>query len=340
MQNLSYLKPAACELNDPSNCVLIPRYDHCLSIVNPSSDPYVTAGIPGNTVTPHTHISLSRKQAQVLDFLVKNISRQINYNSIGRALGLTKSAARDAVSALVTKNYISDLATIRDGVFQGFSYKVDGIKCQHFIDAGGVTNPKYSISNYTVTPPPHTVCPGSDQPHTHSSRVDIQITTNNVDLSEPELLYWVEQGLTEKQIKTWLTQFQMHPEDLSQSLRFARFDFVENQKKQDSKGVLIESPIGYFFGVLKNAGRYARPANYRSIIELRAEELKDQQQRDEVARNKIWDTEIETKLKKLLGDPESALYLELLDSVDDFAKNNQFALEIKMRELLKEKYPM
>ena len=315
-----------------------PPCNHGLTPVIPLYDSSQTPIIPAQTpVIPPTHTGLSSKQAHALHVLIINVTRTTNYTSIGAAVGITKSAARSAVNQLVKKKYISVPVTVRDGVFQGFSYWTDNAKCQQFLEAGGALNEKYPALN---TPPTHTVCPPFDPTHTHSSsfKLDSKLTTKTVNLDDPELLWWTDQGLTNTQTISWLDQFRMKPEELALSLRFARFDAAVNGIKPNGKP--IENPQNWFYTILKRAGAYPRPKNYKSVHEIRADELADQLRLDEIALAKIWEAEIEIKFRELMDDKESPLFLELLCCVNDFAKENQDALEISMKELLKEKYPM
>ena len=324
------------------NQILIPPFDHGLTLVTQSCDPGVTAIThPHTPVSPPTHTSLSKKQALVFAILEKNVSRQTSYNMIGAALGLSKSASRDAVMGLVSKKYISNIITVRDGVFQGFTYRIDSGKCQQFYEAGGVENKKYLDSNHTVTPSSHTVIPYSVPPHTSSSSVcslEKKLTTKTIDLREPELLWWAEKGLTNRQVNSWLDEFQMNLEELSQSLRAARFDILINEIKVG--GMPINEPINYFYKRVKMAGIYSRPPNYKSVFELRADEFKDQLRRDKIAKEEIWNAEIDAKLKTIMDDQKSSLYQELLGSIGEFGKDDPFIFEVSMRELIKERYPM
>jgi len=321
------------------NCIVIPQCDHGLTLVTPSFDSGVTKSTPAQTTDiPPTHTGLSRKQAQVLGVLIKNLTRITNYASISAAVSISKSAARSAVNQLTKKKYISLPTTVRDGVFQGFSYWIDNEKCRHFMEAGGALNEKYFTPLNILTPPPHTVCSHSDPHHalSSSSSLEQKLTAKTVDLTDPELQWWADQGLASKQIISWLDQFRMKTEELAQSLRFARFDAVVNEIKPNGKP--IENPQNWFYTILRRAGAYQRPKNYKSIYEIRANELEEQQRRDETARLKIWEAEIEDKFSELMNDQENPLFQELLDSVNDFAKDNPFAREIEMKELFKKKF--
>lgn len=337
MQNSSIKQPEVCGIINPASSTLIPLRDHGLSIVTASCSPRVTGITPDNTpVIPSTHTCLSIKQALVFEYLERVVSRQTNYNTIAAVFGLSKSAVRSAVSGLVTKKYIKDLVTVRNGVFQGFVYKVDGDKCQRFMAEGGTTNPIYIATNYTIIPPTHTECTVSDPMHTYSSLSSFEfplekdLTTKTIDLSDPEMLWWVNQGLTNKLVKSWQEEFKTNLESLVQSLRSARFDVVVNEIKP--RGMPIENPLNWIYKILQKSGSYPRPKNYKSIIELRADELEDQLRRDSIAKAKIVESEFEVKFRKLMNDKESTLYIELLGTITDFARENPLALEIDMRE--------
>ncbi|HEY3307473.1 MAG TPA: hypothetical protein VGJ93_03370, partial [Desulfuromonadaceae bacterium] len=213
MQNQLPIITHSC---DASQTPVIPPFDPGVTPVTPPQ----THLIPTQTgVIPPSQTALSRKQALVFHYLVQNISRQTSYGAIGTACGISKPAARAAVSRLAAKQYISGIGTVHGGDFQGFVYRI--------------------INIYPLTPPPQTVCPLSDSSHTHSSSYNLEskLTTKTVDLNEPELLWWSDLGLTDKQILSWLDQFKMYPEYLAQALRFARFDIVENKIKPNGEPI-------------------------------------------------------------------------------------------------------
>ncbi len=339
MQNLSYQDQAESERFDSASHSVAPQCDYSMSEVTSLCNPGVTSIIPTHTATsPPTHTSLSIKQAQVLDVLVRNLNRRTSYNSVGAAVGISKPAAISAIKQLVNKKYISDLITVRDGVFQGFTYWTDSLKCQQFMKEGGASNERFHVITNTLTPLPHTVCSPSDPYHAFSSSSSLEQKLTTVDLTDPELQWWADQGLTRKQIISWLDQFRMKTEELAQSLRFARYDAVLNEIKPNGKP--IENPQNWFYTILRRAGAYQRPKNYKSIYEIRANELEEQQRHDEAAKAKIWKAEIDSKFSEIMNHRESPLFQELFGCVGEFEKDNPFAFEIKMKELLKERYPI
>lgn len=275
--------------------------------VTPPCDPLIPRG--------HT---LSRKQALVLYELIHNPSRMTSYSMIGAALGLSKPAVRDAVEKLCCKGYISRPETVRDGVFQGFRYWLDAALCQQFIDSGGVSNEKFHGPSHThVTPPTHTVRPPSFPLHTtFSSSSEQKLTTHAVNLDDPELRWWKEQGLRPRQIESWLEEFKMTADELTISLRYARFDVLVNEIKVG--GAPINNVLNWFYRILSKAGMYARPANYKSIYEMREEALRAQLQQDEEVRRRIRELECEARFRQIMSDPESEDYQSLLSQVSDF----------------------
>lgn len=292
--------------------------------VTPPCDPLIPRG--------HT---LSRKQALVLNELIHNPSRMTSYSMIGSALGLSKPAVRDAVEKLCCKGYISRPETVRDGVFQGFRYWLDVELCRQFVDSGGVSNEKFHGPSHTcVIPPTHTVRPPSFPPHTtFSSSSEQKLTTHAVNLEDPELRWWKEQGLRPRQIESWLEEFKMTVDELTISLRYARFDVLVNEIKVG--GAPINNVLNWFYRILSKAGMYARPANYKSLYEMRAEALRAQLQQDEEVRRQIRELECEARFRQIMSDPESEDYQSLLSQVSDFTVNlnSKTVLERELKDI-------
>lgn len=112
MQNLDY----ESEHTDVTTRGALPSHP-CLTPVTALYDCMQTTITPTQTPdTSPTHIGLSTKQAQVLDVLIKNTGKTINYTAIGTAVKVSRTAARSACDQLVKKGYMSKPITVRDGV--------------------------------------------------------------------------------------------------------------------------------------------------------------------------------------------------------------------------------
>jgi hypothetical protein len=325
-----------------ANCTLIPQSEHGLPVLNNNCDTGATAITPTHTsVRPPPHTGgLSSKQAQVFDLLIGIENRKTNYFTIGSALGLSKSSARDAVSQLSNKMYISKPTTIRDGIFQGFMYWVDPMKCQEFIAAGGFANEKYRIPTHTLTLSPHTVCSPSYLPDPSSSISSFmtgnELTAKSIDLGDPEMLYWIDQGLTAKQVKAWVEELKIAPATLLLSLQAARFDVVMNGKKSNAEP--IKNPLNWIYKILKTSGIYQTPENYKSVLEIRADALEAQRQRDNIAKESIRNCEINAKFEEFMCDKQSALYGEFAACVTDFSRGYPSAFKREMKEQFQNRY--
>jgi hypothetical protein len=168
-----------------------------------------------------------------------------------------------------------------------------------------------------------------------SSRVfeEKELTTSKTGLlNDPELRFWSGEGVTEKQVANWMAEFELSEEEIVLSLRYARFDILERGDVQNS--------ANWFYKLLTRNGFYPRPANYKSLVEIKAEALKQQQERDREARAELEANSLEVEFVKFLADPDAPLYQELLEQVSGFAKDqlkdgDRHAVEIELKELFK-----
>ena len=100
-----------------------------------------------------------------------------------------------------------------------------------------------------------------------------------------------------------------------QSLRFAQFDLINNDKE---KTLTQKNPISWFEGALRNLkGVYSKPSNYKSQIELDIEEeekqlseqkrqlkiLKEKREENLIVKAELWFFNLdENKQKELIAN--------------------------------------
>lgn len=151
-------------------------------------------------------------------------------------------------------------------------------------------------------------------------------------LTGPVAFFWEDEGLQEGQARKWCQDFEVEPVQMRQQLEWARFDIEFNNKRTE----ILKDAISWFFGVLrKTGGCYPRPANYKSPAEIREESMKLNQEKERAARENIRLLELEEQFQKLLENPQSEVYQQLL------AQTNEFEREIggeTLNRVLKEKY--
>lgn len=65
---------------------------------------------------------------------------------------------------------------------------------------------------------------------TTCSSLEDNLTTKKTEvLNDPELRLWAGEGITERQVQNWMTEFQTSLEEMVMSLRYGRFDILERR---------------------------------------------------------------------------------------------------------------
>ncbi len=306
-------------------------------------------------------LTLSYNQAAVLEYLLTKIECMTCYQEIERATNVKMPSARDAISRLVQKGFMAKPVTVRNYVFQGFSYILNKTLCDHFITAGGLERKEHQ----TVPQTAHQTVPQSDSHrvggtnrqrlHSSSSFLDLKTTTTTNEVSDgqtvrplkdtdvgptesppesfvlagPEAIYWQDLGLQERQVKKWCSEYEVTPEEIRQQLAWARWDLVNNNKEQE-----IQNPLNWFYAILrKTAGCYPPPKGYQTPAEIRAARQKTQREADQRAVQELASEETEIRFQSLLSKPDSADYQLLLQNLPEVARDMKGrALESFLRE--------
>ena len=293
---------------------------------------------------PQDVLSLPINQACILEYLITKPQEGFTcYREIHEATNITISPARDAIMRLTRKGFMQKLTTIRKPV-QGFLYSLNKSLCDHFIRIGGLEYIKSLQQTVRLSDcqtgrlADHQTGILSDRQtdrltngltaHSSSSTIEIKTTTKappkkdapNDDafvLVGPEMLYWIESGMQERQALKWCDEFDVKPVELRRQLAYARWDLVENNKEKDIR----TNAISWVYGCLKKtACCYTPPDNYLSPAERRAKELKIARDKEEQAQREIRSMEIEDKFRKIMSEPEGPEYKELYDQLSDFEK--------------------
>lgn len=146
---------------------------------------------------------------------------------------------------------------------------------------------------------------------------------NNQDkfiISGPVGMYWEEVGLLEGQAQTWCKQFDADPQQMKQQLEWARYDLINNGKINEVK----KDPVSWFFGCLRQTGGcYPRPANYKSLTQLRAEAMEEELAKEKEAKERLRIAELEKRFQLIMDNPDGAEYRALFDKTDSFAQGTK-----------------
>jgi hypothetical protein len=297
---------------------------------------------PPQTV-PFDVLNLSFNQATILEFLLSKTNGLTNYAEINATTNITMPSARDAIARLVSRGFMAKPQTYRSAVYQGMSFVLNKSLCDIFLSAGGLARDRYQTMHQTVQPsdsptvkpfnrqtdisssivsqpttiPPQTLIPSDSHTITPSDTNNIRPSDGFV-LSGPEMGYWLDTGLQERQALAWCKEFDIPGDQMRQQLSWARWDLVENKKEEG-----VQNTINWLYGVLRRTGGcYPRPDNYLSPEERRLRDLEVEAKRRQEARDKISQAELDLEFQKILDNPKGSPYQKLLMQLNDFEKQS------------------
>lgn len=239
------------------------------------------------------------------------------------------------VAILAKHGYINNIERYYNHKERGFTYTINRQKCSVFYDRlrnnngmlqtirnnihSEIETGAYDGGDISLQTEPYETMPSGlhtdrEVPYSSSSSRE-KLTTSaqpfkkeSIILSGPEMLYWKEQHLQEKQVLIWCADFDVGPDEMRQQLAWARWDLVMNNKESD-----VKDPINWFFGVLrKTAGCYPPARGYQTPTEIRAARLKEQIATEERARGELATLEVESRFQAVLSEPEGETYRQLL----------------------------
>ncbi len=165
--------------------------------------------------------------------------------------------------------------------------------------------------------------------YSSSSLLSNKTTTIEIETilsTHPELGYWRQKGLTQKQMEEW-TKITGNIENLIQSLCYCRYEMVDLNLEESKP---IDNVFNWFFKILEKAGSYPKPKGYKSFEEKQIEQerknLEEKRKRVEelkgLSRAK-WELELEETFWEMLNDPEKDLYKECYGKLNKFAKKSK-----------------
>jgi len=298
-------------------------------------------------IHPDAFFPFTPGQGKVLLYLIE-AGGKTNRNIIEARTGVPLSSLAKTLRLLEKAGYIKRAEQkVYDHRERGFYYSTDRQMCSEFYER--VTGTHIGTQNEThhgihsgigagtqrrthtgiVTGTQVGIHTSTHRPFSSKVLEEKGLTTSKPGLlSDPELRFWSGEGVTEKQVQNWMAEFELSEEEISLSLRYARFDILERGDVQNS--------ANWLYKILTRNGFYPRPPNYRSLVEIKAEALKQQRERDQEARTQLEASTLDDEFTKFLQDPDSPLYQQLFEQASSFAKEQGgFALETELKELFK-----
>ena len=126
----------------------------------------------------------------------------------------------------------------------------------------------------------------------------------------------------------------MPVDQVIQSLKFCRYEMVVLNQEEEKQ---ISNPINWFYKIMQRSGVYPKPANYKSLAEIRAEQMEQAARELAEARQRQAAAEQELAFQKIMENPAGEEYQTLLRQVSEFAREmGGKALETAMREVFGE----
>jgi hypothetical protein len=240
--------------------------------------------------------------------------------------GIAYGTARKAIDVLVSEGYIISKSQHNGHAFRGFEYTLNNHLCSLYVSRIKEEQPDgqpswQSLSQQNKQPSGQATGQANKQTTVSfsSSRIN-NPTTTEYPLGDPELGYWKGKGLTSRQVEKWAEEFSMDVELVLQSLKHCRYEMVVLNLEEEKN---IENAMNWFYKVMQRSGFYARPKEYKSMAEIRAEEM-ERAARDMVeARERQAAAEFELEFQRMIDDPGSDDYQQLFDQLTDFEKQSK-----------------
>ena len=288
---------------------------------------------------------LNENQGRILLFLYERGNGLTNMDIVCLETGVAYGTARAAIDTLMREGYVTYKERHNGHAFRGFEYGLDNHLCSMYasrVRSGGNDESPWQAIKQTIKQ----VSRQSNEqsvgiaikqtiPPFSSSRNELKTTTTENGttddlLKDPELGYWREKGVNNRQINAWSEEFQMPVDQVLQSLRYCRFDMVVLNQEEEKQ---ISNPMNWFYKVMQRSGLYPKPASYKTLAEIRAEQMEQAARDAAEARERQAAAEQELAFQKLMSNPDSEEYRRLLASVDAFAKDvGGKVLETALRE--------
>jgi len=267
-----------------------------------------------------------------------------NRDQIALFTSVNIATVKYTLRMLTKAGFIGNIQLYINHKKRGFSYTMNAQLCHEY--ASRVNNPdrtpyREPVSKPVNWPVNEPVRVGASMPVGAVMtplvvvEKDLYLTTKNQapalnTLSEilrddPELEWWHVRDLQVKQVETWMETAGCSEGSMLQSLRHFAFDMQENGREAEMK----KDPSNYFFSVLRKAGSYKVPTGYRSRAQRIADSEEEflQEQLAEIKRlTKIRrqreEACLELEFQKILSEPESAAYQDLISGMNDFEKKS------------------
>jgi hypothetical protein len=289
-------------------------------------------------------------QGKILYYISKAPAGKTQLRDICNGTGVPYGTVRKALVALQKYNCITKPKKIRIGQWQGLHIellesgrrwlslreaKAGTLKDSHKDTLYNTLSniPNNSLNNTlestlrSTLDNGHTGGHSEDQSLISSSSLLKETTTNTaftIIENHPELGYWRQKGLKQRQIQNWMQEFDMSENDIIDFLCYCRFDMVDNDREEKDR---IKDVFAWFYKIVQKTGAYPKPNNYMSYQErqierekARLDELKRQAEELRKIRHEATKAEFGLQFEQMLQNPEDPIYQECYEKLPPVMK--------------------
>ena len=306
----------------------------------------------GRQVNSHIDYWLTPNQFKVLQYLYNLKPRVACVPDIMQQTDIPYGTVRGCLRTLVELDCITKPKYVRKGNFRGFSYAINELRCEEFLNRQASKQVKDQVNRQVVGELNDQVdLEPIIQEKEKSSNFLNKLIKNNPDsasslldsISEvlathPELGYWRQKKLTPQQVQKWMEMTGASLESMVQSLCHCRYEMVELNQEEEKN---IQNVFNWFYRIIERAGFYPKPKGYQSYLERQLEIekklLAEKQERlkalAELQRQKK-EAERDIAFYEMLSQPDSELYQQCFSRLNKFtqATKNASLFERFMRD--------
>ena len=295
---------------------------------------------PFDPIFPEGEAGLSKRQKEIFQFLASvGDSAFIQATHISQVTGIPVPTVRKVLRDFRDKNILNYKRYQRGGK-KGIVYSLNPEAKEEIAQA----SKKASVTISVIQP---SVIESVISPINSSSSLYFNNKTTTEDTesigtllgTHPEMGYWRQKGLTEKQIAEWMKTTDCSLEQMATYLGYCRFEMVDLDMERSKP---IHDVFNWFFKILERSGQYRKPRGYKSHLERKLEAdreiLAAKERRIEelkALQRQKWERERDLEFWEMMNDPDGERYRECFERLSNFdrkrARKGGKAFEMAMR---------
>ncbi|WP_320173412.1 hypothetical protein [Maridesulfovibrio sp.] len=237
---------------------------------------------------------LSRNMKEILSLLVQEYGTGASFKTsctnINRVTGIHSGSVQRILTKFVAEGYLTK-QRCREGSFQGFEIRLKPV-CNYFHNF--ILNEAFFVRTTVPTVSPSIVSSINKSTYSEEALKILAVTDEEIERKYPVL---AGIGFGTSQLQQIVKERDKSGEPLHMllmSLEFVNYKLKKGEFK-DSKGNLVEKPLGYIFKALLISGEVDKPQGFKTAEEQAADAaeerlrvLKEAKKREMDAQYEIW----------------------------------------------------